>query len=169
MRLVLRLVRGLVRGVPFLPEELGRAQERPRHLLPADDVGPLVDEDGQVAPRLDPLRVHRADDGFGRRPDDQPLLELLVAAVRDPRHLRREALDVLRLLHQQAFGNEQREVRVDVPGRLEAAVERLLDQLPDGVAVRPDHHAALDRRVVGQLGAADDVEVPAREVLATAG
>ena len=85
--------------------------------------------------------------------------------LRDPGDLRREALDVLGLLHQQALGNEQREVRVDVPGRLEPRVERLLDQLPDGVAVRTDDHAALDRRVVGQLGAADDVEIPAREVL----
>ena len=75
------------------------------------------------------------------------LFELLVAAVGDPRHLRREALDVLFLLHQQALGNEEREVRVHVPGRLEAPVEPLLDQLPDRVAVRPDDHAALDRRV----------------------
>ena len=154
---------GLVRRVPFLPEELRRAQERPRHLLPADDVRPLVDEDRQIAPRLNPLRVHRADDRFRRRPDDERLLELLVAAVRDPGDLRREAFDVLRLLHQQALGNEQREVRVDVAGRLEPRVERLLDQLPDRVAVRPDDHAALDRRVVGQLRAADDVEVPAAE------
>ena len=50
---------------------------------------------------------------------DQPLLELLGAALRDPRHLRREAFDVLRLLHQQALGDEQREVRVDVAGGLE--------------------------------------------------
>ena len=102
---------------------------------------------------------------FRGRPDDELLLELLVAAVRDPGDLRREPLDVLGLAHQQALGNEQRKVRVDVAGRLEPAVERLLDQLPDGVAVRPDHHAALDGRVVGQLRAPDDVEVPAREVL----
>ncbi len=31
------------------------------------------------------------------RPDGEPLLELLVAAVGDPRHLRGEALDVLGL------------------------------------------------------------------------
>ena len=51
------------------------------------------------------------------------------------------------------------------PVALNRSIEALLDQLPDGVAVRPDDHAALDRRVVGQLGASDDVEVPAREVL----
>ena len=110
------LLRGLVRGVPFLPEELGRAQERPRHLLPAHDVRPLVDQDRQIAPRLHPLRVHRADDRFRGRTDDQLLFELLAAAVRDVGDLRREALDVLRLLVQQALGNEQREVRVDVAG-----------------------------------------------------
>ena len=98
---------------------------------------------------------------FRGRTDDEPLLEVLVAALRDPGHLRREALRRAPPPHQEAFGDEQREVRVDVPRLLEAAVEPLLDQLPDGVAVRADHHAALDRRVVGELGAPDDVEVPA--------
>ena len=51
------------------------------------------------------------------------------------------------------------------PVALKRAVERLLDQLPDRVAVRPDDHAALDGRVVGQLRAADDVEIPAGKVL----
>ena len=79
-RLFLRLFGGLVRGVAFLPEELGRAQERPRHLFPAHDVRPLVDQHGQIAPRLDPLLVHHADDRFRRRPDDQLLGEVFVAA-----------------------------------------------------------------------------------------
>ena len=100
-RLGFGLFRRLVRRVPFLPEELGRAQERPRDLLPAHDVGPLVDQDRQIAPRLHPLRVHRADDGLGRRPDDELLFELLASAVRDVRHLRREAFDVLGLLGEQ--------------------------------------------------------------------
>ena len=51
------------------------------------------------------------------------------------------------------------------PVALIRAIERLLNQLPDRVAVRPDDHAALDRRVVGELRAPDDVEVPPREVL----
>ena len=37
------------------------------------------------------------------------------------------------------------------PVALKRASSCLLDQLPDGVAVRADDHAALDRRVVGQL------------------
>ncbi len=49
------LLGGLVEGVPLLPEELGGAEEEPGPLLPADDVRPLVDEDGQVAPGVDPV------------------------------------------------------------------------------------------------------------------
>ena len=164
-RLLLRLGLGLVRRVAFLPEELRRPQERPRDLLPAHHVGPLVDEHGQIAPRLDPLRVHRADDHFRRRTDDERLGELLVASLGDPGDLRREPFDVLLLLHQEARRNEQRKVGVDVAGRLEPLVERLLDQLPDRIAVRTDRHAALDRRVIGELRAPDDVEIPLREVL----
>ena len=35
----------------------------------------------------------------------------------------RKSLDVLFLFHEQAFGNEQREVRVHVAGRFEARIE----------------------------------------------
>ena len=153
-----------MRRVAFLPEKLGRAQEGPRHLLPADDVRPLVDQHGQIAPRLNPLLVHHAEDRLGGGPDDQLFLELLGAAPGDPGDLRRKALDVLRLAHQQALGNEEREVRVHVARGLEPIVQLALDVFPDGVAVRPDHHAALDRRVVGQFRLADDVQIPAGEI-----
>ena len=135
-RFFVRLGLGLVRRVPLLPEELRRPQERTRDLLPADDVGPLVDEDGQVAPRLDPLGVHRPDDGFGRGPHDQRLIEILAAALGDEGHLRRKALDVLGLPHDQALRDEERKVRVHVARLLEPRVEPLLDQLPHRVAVR---------------------------------
>jgi hypothetical protein len=63
-------------------------------------------------------------------------------------------------LRQQTVGDEQREVGVHVTGRLDSRVERLLNQLPDGIAVRPDDHAAFHRRVVGELSTPDDVEIP---------
>src|SRR5580765_4973081 len=89
--------------------------------------------------------------------------------MRDVGDLRREALDVLRLLVEQALGDEQRKVGVDVSGPLELGVERLLNQLPDRVALWPDDHTAFDRRVVGELRAANDIEVPLREVLRAGG
>ena len=43
---------------------------------------------------MHPLGVHRADNRLRRRPHDQRLLELFVAALRHPGDLRREAFDV---------------------------------------------------------------------------
>jgi hypothetical protein len=60
---------GGVHGVALLPEKLGGAQEGACDLLPAQDVAPLVDQDGQVAVALDPIPVEVADDALGGRPD----------------------------------------------------------------------------------------------------
>ena len=153
-------------GVAFLPEEFGRPQERPGDLLPADDVRPLVDEDREVPVGLDPSGIHVADDGLRGRPDGQPFLELLLAADGDPGDLGREALDVLGLLLEEALGDEEREIGVDVARVLDAAVHQPLDVLPDGVAVGPDDHHPLHRRVVGELGLLDDLDVPLGKILA---
>ena len=59
-----------VNGVTFLPEEFGRAQENAWPHFPAHDIGPLVDENGQIAIRLHPLRVTRADDCLRSGPND---------------------------------------------------------------------------------------------------
>ena len=45
-----------------------------------------------------------AEQGLGGRADTQTLLELVIAAVGDPRTLRREALYMVGLLLEQAFG-----------------------------------------------------------------
>jgi hypothetical protein len=64
------------------------------------------------------------------------------AAVRDDCHLRRESLDVLGLLVQEALGNEKREVGVLVSRRLEHVVQGALHPFPDAVAVRADDPAS---------------------------
>ena len=43
-----------MRGVTLLPEELGSSEERPGPELPPEDVGPLIDLEGEVAVRGDP-------------------------------------------------------------------------------------------------------------------
>jgi hypothetical protein len=114
---------------------------------------------------LDVAADQRADDRLAGRPDREALVELAVAAgLGDPGHLRREALDVLGLLHQQLLRDEEREVPVLVPAGLDHVVEDALDRLPHGEAVRADQHAAAHGRVVGQLGLADHVGVPAVDV-----
>ena len=149
--LLLGLLGGGVDGVALLPEELAGAKEGARALFPAHHAAPLVVLHGQVAPAAHPLGIHGAEDRLARGAHGQALLQLLAAALGHPRHLRREALHVLGLLEQQAFGDEHGHVDVLVAAFLEAAVELLLDALPDGEAVGADDHAAANRRVVNQL------------------
>ncbi len=144
----------------FLPEELGRAQEEPRAHFPTDDIGPLVDEDGQVAMALDPLAIHVPDDGLAGGAKDEWLFELLAAGMRDDGQLGGKSLDMLGLFFHEALGDEHGEVGVHVAGFLEALVEAVAHVLPKAVAVGADDHGSLHRRVVGQLGLQDDVRVP---------
>ena len=88
---------GGVRGVALLPEELAGAQEEARPQLPAHDVGPLVEQQRQVAVALDPLGHELADDRLAGGAHDDRLLELLAAGDGDHRELGAEALDVLGL------------------------------------------------------------------------
>ena len=88
---------GGVRGVALLPEELAGAQEEAGPQLPAHDVGPLVQQQRQVAVALDPLGHELADDRLAGGPHDDRLLELLAAGDGDHRQLGAEALDVLGL------------------------------------------------------------------------
>ena len=163
-RLRLGLGLGGVGGVPFLPEELGGAEEEAGAHLPPDHVAPLVDEEREVAVALDPLREHRVDDRLGGRTDHQGLLEHLPPADRHHRDLRGEPFDVLRLLGEEALRDEEGEVGVLVSRGLEHPVEGLLHLLPDGIAVGTDDHAAAHRAVIGQLGLRDQLVVPGAEV-----
>src|SRR5215218_3978103 len=62
--LLARLLRRRVDGVALLPEELRGPEERAGDLLPAQDVTPLVYEDGQVPVALYPVPVEGADDAL---------------------------------------------------------------------------------------------------------
>ena len=163
-RFLLGFLMRRVSRMSLLPEELERAQKQSRPHLPADNVCPLIDEDREVAIALHPFRVHRVDDRLGCRPDHQRLLQLLPAPVSNDGQLGSEPLDVLRLLLHEALGDEQRKVRVLVPGILEHHVELLLHPFPDAVAARPDDHATPDGRVVRQLAPQHDFVVPGTEV-----
>lgn len=58
----------------FLPEKFRRAQEEPGTHFPADDVGPLVDEERQVGSFGSPF-VGVPDNGFARGPNDERFFE----------------------------------------------------------------------------------------------
>ena len=58
-----------MRGVSLLPKEFRRAQEHAGAKLPAKDVRPLIDQNGQVSIALNPAGEKVTDDGFRCRPD----------------------------------------------------------------------------------------------------
>ena len=58
------LLTGGVGGVPFLPEELSRAEEEARAHLPAYDIRPLIAEDGEVTVGLYPALVGVPNNGL---------------------------------------------------------------------------------------------------------
>ena len=118
----------------------------------------------QVAVRLDPLRVHHADDHFGGRPDREPLGRAFRRRPGHPGDLGREPLDVLGLAHQQRLRNQQREIGVLVAGRLEARVELGLEPLPQPVPVGTQDEASAHGRLRDQLRSITDGLVPLRQI-----
>ena len=175
------LVAGFVGGVTFLPEEFGGAQKQPGTHLPTHHVRPLVDQQRQVAVRFNPARKGRPDDRLRGRPDDvglgefargnelglacERILARLKTVMGDHRTFRRKPLGVLGFLFQIRERDEQRKIGVLVAGGLEAAVELLLDELPNSVAPWLDDHAATGFRIFGEVGCLDDLLIPFREVL----
>ena len=159
------LLRGGVRGVALLPQELGRTQEQPSAHFPTHDVRPLVHEHRQVAVTLHPLGVHRVDDRLRRGADHIRLLELLAAGLSDHRELGREAFHMLLLALDEAHGDQKRKAGILVPSLLEHCIQGVLHGLPDSVAPRPNDHASAHRRVVSERGSQHDFAVPLGEVL----
>ena len=162
----------------FLPEEFGGAQEKPRPHFPAHDIGPLVDQHGQVAMAADPAREGVADDGLRGGPHHQRLfqlgvriglqlaVDLLQAVMGDDRHFLGEAFDMIGFLGDEGEGDEEREIAILMAGRLDAAVQLLLDQFPHAIAPGLDHHGAAHRAGLGHVGVAHHRLVPVGEAFA---
>ena len=123
-----------VDGMAFLPQKLGGAQKRPGAHLGAHHIGPLVDQQRQIAVAADPLGVEVADDRLAGRADDIGLGQLFLADLRDLEQLGGEPGDMLGLFHDEALGNQQREVGVLVAGILDPVIQPALDALPDRIA-----------------------------------
>ena len=176
-RLFHRLFDGGVRGMAFLPEEFGGAQEHAGAHFPTHDIGPLVDQHGQVAPALHPAAERRADHRFRRRPHDQRLLQLRFGighqlavlldqpVMRDDRHFLGEAVDMLGLLLEIGERDEEREIAIFVAGRLDLRVQQLLHPFPDAIPPGTNDHAAAHAAFLRHVGFGDDGLIPGGEIL----
>ncbi len=153
-----------VGGVTFLPQKFHRAQKEARAQFPAHHVGPLVDQQRQVAVGLNPFLEGPADDRFRGRAHDQWLLKHFAAADGHNGQLRREALDVLGFFFEEALRDEQREIGVFMAGFLKTAIQPIPDAFPQLIAVGLDDHAAAHGRIVGQVGFLHDIGIPSGKI-----
>ena len=76
---------------------------------------------------------------------------------------------MLSLLLEEAHRYEERKVGVLVTRLLEATIESVLHALPQPIPVGANHHATAHRRILGELGLTDDVQVPARIIIGSRG
>ena len=147
-----------MRGMPLLPEELTSANERRRVLeLPSNDVGPLVEEQGQVTVRPDPLGVGRVHDCLGGRPDRDGLRHLALSRLGNPSDLGSEARYVVLLLIKRLLSHKHGEVAVLHTDLLEKRVCVGRDLLPDEERVRAQDVAARYVVVFNEVGLGDDL------------
>ena len=68
-------------------------------------------------------------------------------------------------LLQQALRNEHGHIDILVTGRLEHAVENMLDIFPNGVAVGSNNHTAANAAVIDQLRLFDHIGVPLGKIV----
>lgn len=155
-----------VSGVTFLPEELSSTDERSRVLeFPSHDVGPLVNEHGQVSVRVDPLGIGGVHDSLGSRSDSDGFLHLTLTRLGDPSDFRGEAFNVLLFFVEGSFSDEHGEVSVLDTESLESRVHEALNLFPDEVRTGSEDVASRDIVVLNQVRLSDHLLVPLREVL----
>ena len=174
-RFLLRFGAGFVGRVTLLPEKLGGAEKQTGPHFPADDIGPLVEKNREIAPGFHPAGVGGADDGLGCRAHDQRLGELtgghefaiaeFKPVMRHHRAFLGEAFHMGGFFFQIAERDEERKIRVLVSGGLEHPVQHGLHALPQGVAPGLDHHASPHLRVLSQIRRADDLLIPFWKIL----
>mmetsp|Transcript_6675 Transcript_6675/g.22987 ORF Transcript_6675/g.22987 Transcript_6675/m.22987 type:complete len:376 (-) Transcript_6675:559-1686(-) len=152
-------------GVALLPQELPAPDEGGRVLeLPPDHVAPLVQAQRQVAVAPDPVRVEWVHHRLARGADRDGDVQVSLARLGDPRHLRGKVLHVVLLLVQHALRDEKREVAVLHAEGLDLPVEPLVDGVPDAVRPGPEDVATRDLVVADHLALRADLGVPVSEL-----
>ena len=150
----------------FLPEELSCANEGCGVLeLPTDDVGPLVDQKGQVTVRSDPLGETRVHDCLTSRSDCNGLGHLALATLCDPGDFGSETFNMGLFFVESGLSHKHGEVAVLYTVGLELGIGEGCDLLPNEEGCRAQDVATRDVVVFDQLRLRDNLRVPLTEVL----
>ena len=67
-------------------------------------------------------------------------------------------------LLQKTFGNEQGHINIFMSRGLETLVQLLLNQLPNGIAIGTDNHAAFNTGIIHKVCLFDNICVPSAEI-----
>mmetsp|Transcript_4792 Transcript_4792/g.11378 ORF Transcript_4792/g.11378 Transcript_4792/m.11378 type:complete len:265 (+) Transcript_4792:962-1756(+) len=154
------------RRVSLLPEELARADERGRiGELPAHDVAPLVELQGEVAMGSDPGGIVRVHHGLGGRADGNRFLQVGLSRLCDPGDLRGKTLDVILFTGKVSLGDEEGEVAVLHAKQLNARIEVFRNALPDVEGPGTENVAARHIVLLQHARSVDALRVPLERVL----
>ncbi len=109
---------------------------------------------------MDPILEGLVHDRFGRWPDHQRLFEFFSSRMGHDRHLWSKPFDMVGLAGKEALRNKKREVGILHTCFLESGVQDRLNAFPNGVPVRLDNHAALDRGMLRHVCGRDNIQIP---------
>ena len=168
-----------VSGVTLLPQELSSTEEEAGAHLPTNHISPLVAEDGQVAVRLNPIFVGIPNDGLGSRAHDELLLQFCIGIDDDTAAVRivfqsivgnhgtlfSETFHVTGLAAEEGFRDKNREIGIGMACIFKHLVQLTLHFLPNGIAVRLNHHTSAHGRIFRQIRFFHNVVIPLRIVL----
>src|SRR5436305_13750628 len=101
-----------------------------------------------------------ANNSLAGRANSKWLFEFLIASTGHPGQFWSESFDMLCFFLDKTAWNEQREVGIDNPGFFEPRIHKLLNILPDCIAIGSNDHAAAHRRIVSQLRPAYYLVIP---------
>ena len=165
-------------GVSFLPKELGGTKEKTGTHLPTHDVAPLVAKHRQVAVTRNPILVCGPDNCFGSGADNEFLFQSCVGVHDDAFTLRvvhqavvcnhcalfGEALHMLCLAAEIGLRYQHRKVCVLYAILFETCVKRLLDTLPNLIAIRFDNHTPAHSGLLCEVGFHYQLIIPLRVI-----
>ena len=112
-----------VRGMAFLPQEFTGPQESPWPQFPAHHIGPLIDQQRQVAIRLNPIGKGLADDRFRSWSNHIGFFQFLTSSMGDDCKFRTETFNVFRFALNVTLRDEEWEVCILMASRFELLIQ----------------------------------------------
>ena len=150
----------------FLPQKFSRTQKHPGTHFPTHHISPLITQNRQIPIGLYPVFISIPDDGLRSRTNDILFFQfccridnnsssvrvIFQAIMRHNSTFFCKPLDMIGFLREKRFGNQQREISIDMPCLFKHIVQLTLDLLPDRISVRLDHHTSSHYGLFGQTG-----------------